>query len=326
MGLTGPEKAVLLLLSLDENAAAPIVAELDATELRKLREVAAMMQAIPASALDDVYAEFVDRSREAVAVPRGGVQYIRRLAARALGETRSQEIFVGAQPSGLDRLANATPANLAAVLENEHPQLIAAILSQVDAVRAARIFEGLPAPLQPQVLARLSTMTEVPAGLLEGVASAISAELPPPDAEASMSVDGVARAAGLVRKLSKTLAGDLLTQLTQEQSEIANEIRRSLYSFEDLKDLDQRALRAILKEVPNERLVVALKTASEALKNHIFSSMSSRAAEFLRDDLAGLGGVRLTEVEAAQREIVETALRLEAEGTISLGGDADEMV
>jgi flagellar motor switch protein FliG len=326
MELTGPEKAVLLLLSLDESAAAPIVAELDAPDLRKLREVAAMMQAVPASALAEVYTEFVDRSQEAVAVPRGGVHYIRRLAARALGESKSQAIFVDAPPSGMDLIAHAPPASLASVLENEHPQLVAAILSQLDPTRGARILEALPPAMQAQVLGRLGTMTEVPAGVLEGVASAISAELPPPDAEASVSVDGVARAAGLVRKLNKTLASDLLTQLTQEQSDIASEIRRALYSFEDLKSIDPRALRSILKEVPNERLVLALKTASEALKKHIYSSMSSRAAEFLRDDLAGLGSVRLTEVEAAQREIVETALRLEAEGTISLGGDSDDMV
>src|SRR5262245_2136885 len=103
MALTGPEKAVLLLLSLDESGAAPIVAELEGADLRKLREVAALMQAVPASALDDVYAEFVERSQEAVAVPRGGVSYLRRLAARALGETRSQEIFVDSPQSGIER-------------------------------------------------------------------------------------------------------------------------------------------------------------------------------------------------------------------------------
>jgi flagellar motor switch protein FliG len=211
-------------------------------------------------------------------------------------------------------------------LENEHPQLIAAILSQVDAARGARILEALPAALQPLVLGRLGTMTEVPAGLLEGVASAISEELPPAEAEAAMSVDGVARAAGLIRKLNKTVAADMLNHLNQEQGEVANEIRRALYSFEDLKALDPKALRTLLKEVANDRLVLALKTASDALKAHIFSSMSSRAAEYIKDDLAALGSVRLTEVEQAQREIVEAALRLEAEGSISLGGDSDDLV
>ena len=141
-----------------------------------------------------------------------------------------------------------------------------------------------------------------------------------------MSVDGVARAAGLIRKLSKSAAADMLNHLTQERGEIAAEIRRALYSFEDLKALDPKALRTLLKEVANDRLVLALKTASEGLKGQIFSSMSSRAAEYIRDDLSALGSVRLTEVEAAQREIVEAALRLEAEGSISLGGDSDALV
>jgi flagellar motor switch protein FliG len=314
-----------MLLSLEEGAAAPIVAELEPADLRKLREVAAMMQAVPASALDEVYGEFVDRSQEAIAVPRGGVSYLRRLAARALGESRSQEIFVDAPQSGIERLAHAPPTSVAAVLENEHPQLIAAILSQIEASRAARILESLPSELQPLVLGRLGTMTEVPAGMLEGVASAISAELPPADAEAAMSVDGISRAAGVIRKLEKSVAAELLTKLS-DQGEIAAEIRRAMYSFEDLKSLDPRALRTLLKEIPNERLVLALKTASEALRAHIFSSMSARAAEYLKDDLGALGSVRLAEVEAAQRDVVEAALRLQAEGTISLGGDSDDMV
>jgi len=326
MALTGPEKAVLMLLSLDENSAAPIVAELEPGELRKLREVAVLMRAVPTTALDEVYGEFVERSQEAIAVPRGGVNYLRRLTQRALGESRSQEIFVDSPQSGIERLAHSPPTAVAAVLENEHPQLIAAILSQLEASRAARILEALPMELQPQVLARLGSMTEVPAGLLEGVASAVSAELPPAEAEASMSVDGVARAAALVRKLDKTVAANVLSLLNQDQAELAVEIRRALYSFEDLAALDAKALRVLLKEVQNDRLVLALKTASDALKKHIFSSMSARASEFIKDDLSNLGSVRLTEVEAAQREIVETALRLEAEGSISLGGDSDDMV
>jgi flagellar motor switch protein FliG len=326
MPLTGPEKAVLMLLSLDESTAAPIVAELEDADLRKLREVAAMMRAIPTSAVDEVYREFVDRAQHAVAVPRGGVSYLRRLASRALGESRSQGIFVDAPESAMARLSHADPTSVAALLETEHPQLVAAILSQLDAPRAARIFEALPPDNQSEVLARLGSMTEVPAGLLEGIASAIAAELPPAEAEASMSVDGVSRAAALVRKLGKETASELLSKMTDQHGEIAGEIRRAMYTFEDLRTLDIKALRTILKEVPSDRLVLALKTASEAVKTKIFSSMSSRAVELLKDDLSQLGGVRLTDVEQAQREIVEAALRLESEGTISLGGDGDDLV
>ena len=326
MPLTGPEKAVLMLLSLDEGTASPIVAELDDAELRKLREVAAMMRGVPASAIEDIYREFVDRAQEAVAVPRGGVSYLRRLAGRALGEGRVEGIFMDAPIKPMDRLAHADPIALAGVLENELPQMIAAVLSQLEPGRAARILEALPPEKQAEVLSRLGSLTEVPAGLLEGVASAIAAELPTSEAEASVSVNGVSHAAAMVRKLSKAAAGELLERVSSQQGEVANEIRRAMYTFEDLKEIDVRALRNLLKEVPTDRLVLALKTASEEVKNKIFASMSSRAGELLRDDLSALGSVRLVEVEAAQREIVEAALKLEAEGVISLGGGGDDMV
>ncbi len=323
MPLTGPEKAVLMLLSLDETSAAPIVSELDEADLRKLREVAAMMRAVPASAVDEVYAEFVGRAKEAVAVPRGGVSYLRRLASRALGEGRSNEIFTGTPQTGLEQIALADPAAVGALLENEHPQLIAAILSQLETPRATVILESLPAERQGLVLARLGTMTDVPAGLLDGVASAIAAELPPPEAEASMSVDGVARAAAILRKMDKQNAAVILTKLTDEEGQIAAELRRAMYTFEDLKSLDPKSFRVLLKEVAQERLVLALKTASEEVKQKIFAGMSSRAAQLLRDDLEAIGGVRLVEVEMAQREIVEAALKLEAEGRLSLGDEND---
>lgn len=326
MPLTGPEKAVLMLLSLDEGTAAPIVAELDDGELRKLREVAAMMRGVPASAIEEIYREFVDRAHEAVAVPKGGVSYLRRLAGRAIGEGRLEGIFMDAPVKAMDRLAHADPVAVAGVLESELPQMTAAVLSQLEPARAARILEALPADKQAEVLSRLGSLTEVPAGLLEGVASAIAAELPVAEAEAPVSVNGVSHAAAMVRKLSKQAAGELLERMGAEEGEVATEIRRAMYTFEDLKEIDVRALRNLLKEIPSEKLVLALKTASDTVKNKIFSSMSSRASELLKDDLAALGSVRLAEVEAAQREIVEAALKLEAEGVISLGGGGDDMV
>src|SRR5690349_20070817 len=144
MQLTGPEKAVLLLLSLDESAAAPIMSELEPNDVRKLREVAALMRAVPASALDRVYAEFVEDAHQAIAVPRGGIRYLRRVATRALGESRTQEIFDEAPATAMDRIEAMDPTVLGGVLENEHPQVIAAILSQLPADRAAKLVEALP--------------------------------------------------------------------------------------------------------------------------------------------------------------------------------------
>jgi flagellar motor switch protein FliG len=320
MELSGAQKAVLMLLSMDEAAATPILAELDADEVKRLREAASGLRAVPTQALEHVYREFVERTQQAVAVP-GGVRYLRKLTGRALGEQVAQEIFLEASAGPMERLANADPAALGSILEHEHPQLVAAVLSQLENERAARVLEQLPQTMRPAVLERLGNMREIPAALLEEVATAISAELPNQAADAVRPIDGVARSAALVRRMDRQTGEALLGSLEEGNSELAVEIRRAMYTFEDLNALDARALRALLEAVPVEKLTVALKTASDALKNHIFTSMSKRAAERIREDMDSMGGVRLADVEAAQREIVEVALRLDAEGTISLEND-----
>ncbi|HEY3665828.1 MAG TPA: FliG C-terminal domain-containing protein, partial [Polyangiaceae bacterium] len=269
MELSGPEKAVLMLLSLDEATATPILSELEPADVRKLREAASNMRAVPATALEHVYAEFIQQTKEAVAVPRGGVRYLRRLAGRALGETKAQEIFVDQQQSALDRLAAAEPAAIASVMENEHPQLVAAILSQLDNEKAARVLEQLPEASRAQVLERLGTMTEIPSALLEEVATALSAELPTSQADTVRTVDGVARSAALVRRMGRETGEALLGVLEEGNQELATEIRRAMYTFEDLGVLDARALRSLLEAVPVEKLTMAMKTASESLRNHI---------------------------------------------------------
>ncbi len=322
MELTGPEKAVLMLLSLDENTAAPIISELEADELRKLREVASMMRAVPASSIDAVHREFLERSQEAVAVPKGGVRYLRRVATRALGEAKTQEIFVEGPQTALERLAGADEISLAAVLEHEHPQLVAAILSQLPNDKAVGVLEQLPPESRPGVLERLGKMTEIPAGLLEEVAATLSTELPTAGTEAFVSVDGISKSAALVRRMNREVGEEMLSGLAEGDMDLASEIRRAMYTFEDLRVLDAKALRSLLESIPAERLILALKTASEELKSHVFSSMSKRAAERLKEDFELLGGVRLADVEAAQREIVEQALTLAAEGVISLEDDS----
>ena len=314
-----------MLLSVDETTAAPIIAELDTSDVRKLREVATMMRTVPASSLDAVYQEFLDRSQEAIAVPKGGVRYLKRVAAKALGEAKTQEIFVDGPQTALERLAGADEASVASVLEHEHPQLVAAILSQLPTQKAVNILEQLPYERRPGVVERLGKMTEIPAGLLEEVAATLSAELPEPGTEAFISVDGISKSAAIVRQMDRQLGEELLGGLSEGDATLATEIRRAMYSFEDLTLLDVKSLRTLLESVPADQLVVALKTASEKLKTHLFSSMSKRAGDRLREDLEILGGVRLADVEAAQASIVEQALVLAAEGVISLE-DNDGMV
>ncbi len=318
MALNGPEKAVLLLLSLEESVATPIIADLAPSELRRLREVAANMSSVPTDALSNVYAEFVSRTQQAVAVPRGGVRHLQNIAVRALGSARAQEVFAEVPQTAMQRLATADPTQLAGLLESEHPQLTAALLSQLDPAKAAKTLDALPEHVRPLVLARLGSMTEVPSELLEEAALALGAELPAAKADSALTVDGLGYSAQLVRKLGRQKGAALLEKLETENGELARQIRGSLYSFEDLLAVDAKGMRLLLESVPVERLTLALKTASETMVQHVFSSMSKRAAERIKEDMEAIGTARLSDVEGAQREILEVALRLDAEGQISL--------
>jgi flagellar motor switch protein FliG len=319
MQLSGAEKAVVMLLSLDESVAAPIIAELEPDELRLLREVAAKMKSVPTEALEGLYAEFIEEAQRAVAVPRGGVRYLTNIATRALRPARAHEIFVEPPRTSMQKLASADPGQLAALLEGEHPQLAAAIVSQLDPAHAAKTLEFLPEAVRAAVLTRLVTMTEVPSDVLEEAAMALGAELPEKQTGAvPIVVNGLQRSAAVVRKLGRKQGEALLGLLEAEHAGIAQDIRRSLYTFEDLLVVDAKGMRTLLESVPVERLTLALKTASETLANHVFSSMSKRAAERIREDMEALGASRLSDVEAAQREIVEAAVRLDSEGQISL--------
>ena len=317
--LSGAEKAVLLLLSLEENAAAPIVGELQPEHIKLLRETAGKMKSVPANALHDVYSEFLNRSAEAVAMPKGSSGFIRRISAAALGELETQRMFEEKPQTSIDRVAAAEVDTLAGLLVNEDPQLTAALLSQLPPEKGAAILELLPDTMRAVVLTRLGSMKEIPGHLVEEIASALAAELPEPGA-GGILVDGVASSAALVRQLSKETCEMLLSDVEAENELLAQEIRQAMYSFEDLKLVDARAMRELLKAVPGDRLTLAVKTASPELSNHIFSGMSKRAAERVREDLELLGAVRLADVETAQQEIVEIALRLAAEGTLTLGG------
>ena len=238
--LTGPEKAVLMLLSLEEGVAAPIVAELEPNDVKKMREIAAMMREVPKHALDGLYGEFLDRARVAVAVPKGGIAYLRRLAEKAMGTTRSEELFVGAPASPFERLEKADAQAVAALLEGEHPQIGAAILSQIESSKAAKIVGFCNGTMRTELVSRMAMMTEVPAAILESVAAALAKQLPD-GAQATVSVDGVASAASVLKKLGAERSQEVLTALEGES--VAEEIKAAMFTMEDLRGLDVRILR-----------------------------------------------------------------------------------
>jgi flagellar motor switch protein FliG len=317
--LTGPEKAVLFLLSLDESVAAPIVNELREPELRRLREVAATMREVRTDSIDHVFKDFLDASSTAVAVPHGGLPYLRRLTAGALGEQRAREVFEDGVTSPLARLEAARPEALAALLEKEPVQLAAAIVARLEPEQAASVVGAMPVERQLAILTRVSRLTELPAGALEDVAGALAEALPSPGAETLISIDGVARAAQLLNAAGRASSAALLQQLELLEPDLSRSLRLAMFTFEDLVRIDARNMRTLLREIPTERLTVALKGASPEVTLAVFAGLSQRASELIKDDLELLGSIRKAEIEKARVEIVEIALRLEGEGTVNLG-------
>ncbi|MFO0553057.1 MAG: FliG C-terminal domain-containing protein [Polyangiaceae bacterium] len=321
--LSNAEKAVVLLLSLDERVAAPIIAELTDAELRQLRSVAATMHEVSNDALDETYRDFVDRTKKAVAVPRG-LPYLRKLTVEAHGEERARTVFEDAPRtvSPLARLQATDPETVAALLAKETPQLAAAILTRLEPLNAAAILASMPEERQAAVVRRVSSMTKLPATALEDVAAALAAELPTGESTAYVNVDGMARAAAILNAAPQTLSTNLLTALETDQPELSRDLRLAMFTFADLARLDSKAMRVLLREVPTNKLTLALKNAPDEVSVAIFAGLSTRAAEVIKDDLALLGSAKKRDIEAARTEVIEIALRLETEGSIDLGRGA----
>jgi flagellar motor switch protein FliG len=250
--------------------------------------------------------------------------YLRRLSAAAIGEDRARLVFEEGKPSALTRLEHAPADALVALLVDEPVQIIGAILSRISPPTAAAVIAALPADRQAAVVAHVGRMTEVPASVLEDMAAAVAAALPSDEAATTISVDGVSRAAEILKATGKDTSLAILGALQEADSGLADDVRQAMFTFEDLVRLDARAMRELLREVSTERLVIALKGAPETVLTAVLAGLSSRAATLIRDDLEALPPVKRAEVERARTELVQAALRLEAEGKIVIGGEGDE--
>ena len=228
-------------------------------------------------------------------------------------------MFEDGTTSPLARLEAAEPDTIAGLLAKEPPQLAAAILARIEPAAAAAVLAAMPPERQALVMCRVSRLTELPASTLEEVASALAAELPTGDGAATIGVDGMARAAAILNAAAKDTALDVLSTIEADQPELSRAIRLAMFTFADLARLTPKAMRSLLREIPTDRLTLALKSATDEIMRAVFTGLSSRAAEVIKDELELLSNPRKADIEAATTEVIETALRLEAEGVLDLG-------
>jgi flagellar motor switch protein FliG len=224
------------------------------------------------------------------------------------------------------KIRRLDPKTIANFIKNEHPQTISIILAHLDPAQSAAILEDLPSPLQTEVVCRIAELGKVPPGILGEIDQVLQEEISLVENMEGRKVGGIRSVAEILNQVDGSTETSILNGIEEQKQGLADEIRKLMFVFEDLLQLDDRGIMAILKEVTNEVLQVALKTASEELKEKIFKNMSERAAQMMKEDLEVMAPVRLKDVETAQQTIIKAAKKLENEGKIILAGKGKEEV
>jgi flagellar motor switch protein FliG len=331
MTASGLDKAAILLLTLGPEAAAAVFRHLSEPEVRQVSGAIARLRSIPREQAAAVHEEAWRRLTERDGFLVDGEQFARQMLAAALasgGEAESRERDFR---SGSDVLAAtlepiAAPV-LAQVLGGEHPQVIALVLANLRPRKAAEVLGALPEELQADLVRRIAELQSVPEDLLAEVGGVLEGQVRGLGAIGQTpGFVGAKLAAEIMNAASPTLEARTFARLDDETPEVADAIRGLMLTFEDLVRLDDRAMQAVLKEIPRDDLLLALKTASPALTAKVFGNLSQRAAEILREDMSLLGAVRLRDVERAQAGIVAAARRLDAEQKIVLRAGEDDVL
>lgn len=318
--LSGPEKAAFLVLSLEEDRVAPLLSRLQDQELRKLHEAAQGLRRsrVAPEMLTALYAEFSRGLRGEIPILHGGGEYLVELLHRSIGSERATRLLAqpASAPGPMDDLTGDTKT-LAEMLVGEHPQAIAAVLSQVPATAGATVLSALPEDTQELVLDRMAAISNISPTAIRATRETLAAELGEGFFQ-SEAAAGIGRAAALMNELLPEHSAALMARLEARDPERAAAIQRERFTFADLARLDRRGMQVLLREVDPAQLVISMKTANDEIAAAVYGAMSSRAAQTLKEDVDNLGPQRLAEVERAQREIVVAAMRLQAEGKLVL--------
>jgi flagellar motor switch protein FliG len=329
--LSGAEKVAIVMLSLPEDTVREFLAQMDDEEIEKALAAISRMDEIPGRVQKQVLQEFESALGKAQdQVVHGGRKQALALVETALDETRGRKILenLGRDEKRIDwTLRSYQPEFIAERIASEHPQTVALVLSQLPAPRGAKVIEALPAEMRSDVILRLANLesvsTEVMSELEVGLTEMFDRRPVP-----TTRVGGPKVAASVLNRVRKDAGSEILEQVGVKDADTALSIRKRMLSFDDLANIDRRGFQVFLREVPAQSLAVALKTASEEMREKVYSNLSTRAVEQIREEMELLGPMRLSDVEKVQEEIVETARRLEAEGrlTLDLGGSDDVLV
>ena len=326
--LTAPQKAAVLVVCLGRDLAAKVLGYLSEEEIEQLTFEMVNLGTISPEVRDHVLEEFrhVVEAQQAITV--GGAEYAHQLLAQALGEDKAMEVIdrltalLKVNPFEFAR--SADPAQVLSFIQDEHPQTIALILSHLPSSMASEILVGLPTPRQVEVMKRVAHMDQTSPDIIQEVERGLEKRLAGLVSEHFERVGGVDHVAEILNTAGRAAERNILEGLESDDPELVEEIRRRMFVFEDILRVNDKGIQAVLKEVENDALSLALKTASEELKKKIFGNMSERAAQLIREEMEFMGPVRVSDVEAAQQKVVDIVRRLEDAGEVVLAGKGGE--
>jgi flagellar motor switch protein FliG len=331
--LTGLEKAAMLLVSLGEECSAELLKQLSEDEVEALTRAIARLPLVGSQQVESVLNEFHQMATAQEFVLKGGIDYARKMLSKAFGPDVAKRLndrlsrMAAADAATFDVLQQTDPQQLARFIHTEHPQTVALVLSHVNPAQAASLMSSLPPKLRSDVALRMATLDRISPEIVHKIASAIGQKIKALGQINRESYGGVRAVADLLNHLDSAASKAILADVEQRDANVSVAISELMFVFEDLLSLDASAIKEITGRADRKLLTVALKGTSEQLRQHIFSTMSQRGAEMLKEDIEALGPVKIRDVEAAQQQIIATVRELETDGVVSLaGGGGDQYV
>src|SRR5450432_1399303 len=328
MDEAGLQNSAILMLTLGEEEAAGVFRHLAPKEVQNIGKAMAKLKSVTKDRIDEVLAIFHEQAEDQTSIGVDSDSYIRSVITKALGDDKAafllDRILQGGDSSGIESLKWMDPADVTALIKDEHPQIIASLLVHLEGDQASAILVGLSDQVRNDVLLRIATLDGMQPSALRELNEVLAKILAGSESVKRTPAGGVQAAAAILNFMHGAQETAALDAMREYDADLAQKIVDEMFVFENLLDVDDRGIQSLLREVQSESLIVALKGAPEELRDKIFKNMSQRAGEMLRDDLEAKGPVRVSEVEAEQKEILKIVRRMADEGQIALGGKGDD--
>ncbi|MGB9660797.1 MAG: flagellar motor switch protein FliG [Moorellaceae bacterium] len=328
--LTGLEKAAIFLISLGPELSSAVIKQLPQEDMERVTYQIANTTLVDPAAKQQVMEEFWELYEARQYILQGGIKYAREILERAVGPARAAEIIkkliATSKIRPFNNIRKADPKQLVNFLYNEHPQTIALVLAYLEPEQASVVLSALPEEMQADVAKRIALMERASPETIRELEQILEQRLSSVMGQDFAMAGGIKAVVDILNRVDRTTERTILESLEQDDPELADEIRKRMFVFEDIITLDDNSIRRVLREVDMKDLALALKTASEEVANRIYRNLSKRAAEMLREDIEYMGPTRLRDVEEAQQRIVQIIRRLDETGEIIIARGGQDAV